>query len=60
MTREEAIDILTDVDECDKAVTDYEAEFIDSLMQRYENNKAWEPTPNQAKVIRNMREVYLK
>jgi len=58
MTRDEAISILDDLDNMDRSVSDWEADFIDSLLTKavYIN---WTPTTKQATTIQRMKEKYL-
>lgn len=58
MTRSEAISILDDVDNGSKEVTEWEADFIDSVMKQ-SDDLFWSPSSRQAEVIANLKAKYL-
>jgi hypothetical protein len=58
LNRERAINLLDDLDNCDKEVTEWEADFIDSLLKNTDD-LFWAPPDSQAAVLIRMKEAYL-
>jgi hypothetical protein len=59
MGRELAISIIDDLDECGRSVTDWEAEFLDSLMKQFEKSLTWVPSRKQTAILEQMKIKYL-
>jgi hypothetical protein len=59
MTRDEALALLDDLDNQPREVSEWEANFLDSLMKQSERNPTWRPTDKQAATLERMRERYL-
>lgn len=59
MDRDSAISIIDDLDQMDREVTDWEADFLDSL-QKQSDRTTWLPSPKQAETLEKMRRKYLE
>lgn len=59
LTHNEAISMLDDLDNMDRQVTDWEADFLDSLLKCAENRPTWVPTERQATVLERMYRKYI-
>jgi hypothetical protein len=58
MTRDEALSILDDLDNCDRSVSEWEADFLDSMLKQSER-PGWSPTEKQAAILERMKGKYL-
>jgi len=59
MDRDSALSLMDDLDDMDREVTDWEADFLDSL-KRQSDRFTWRPSPRQAQALEKMRSKYLE
>jgi len=59
MTHDEALSLLDDLDNCGGPVTNWESEFLDSLLKQLESDAARVPSAAQQETLREMKEKYL-
>ena len=58
MTKDEALSLLDDLDEMEQLVTDWESDFLDSLLKQSDQEN-WRPSCAQVDVLNKMKEKYL-